>query len=108
MADNPFTQVQDYVEELRNAGEATRFDGKVIRVIEDNTPFMCQIVADDTESLKHVMKRVGRFYKKAGSKSYYRWDEGFKIFMEVTSYADLISGAKARHAAFFDRLGIMP
>lgn len=54
------------------------------------------------------MKRVGGFYKKAGSKSYYRWDEGFKVFMEVTSYADLISGAKARHAAFFDKLGIAP
>tara|TARA_R100001369_G_scaffold60803_1_gene87598 strand:+ start:465 stop:2429 length:1965 start_codon:yes stop_codon:yes gene_type:complete len=108
MADNPFTQVQDYVEELRKAGEATRFDGRVIRTIEDNTPFMCQIVADDTPSLRHVMKRVGGFYKKAGSKSYYRWDEGFKVFMEVTSYADLISGAKARHAAFFDKLGIAP
>jgi len=28
--------------------------------------------------------------------------------MEVTSYAGLISGAKARHAAFFDKLGIAP
>lgn len=45
MADNPFTQVQDYVEELRQAGEAARFDGKVIRTIEDSTPFMCQIVS---------------------------------------------------------------
>ena len=108
MADNPFTQVQDYVEQLRKAGEATRFDGRVIRTIEDTTPFMCQIVADDTASLKHVMKRVGGFYKKAGSKSYYRWDEGFKIFMEVASYADLISGAKARHAAFFEKLGVSP
>ena len=102
MADNPFTQVQDYVDELRKAGEAVRYDGQLIRVIEEPTPFMCQIVADDTETLKYVMKRVGGFYKKAGSKSYYRWDEGFKIFMEVTSYSDLISGAKARHAAFFD------
>lgn len=108
MADNPITQVQDYVEELRNAGEAMRFDGRVIRTIEASTPFMCQIVADDTATLKHVMKRVGGFYKKAGSKAYYRWDEGFKIFMEVTSYSDLISGAKARHAAFFDKLGVSP
>lgn len=108
MVDNPFTQVQDYVEELRKAGEATRYDGRLIRTIEDQTPFMCQIVADDTESLKYVMKRVGGFYKKAGSKSYYRWDEGFKIFMEVTSYSDLISGAKARHVAFFDKLGVAP
>ncbi|WP_299155123.1 hypothetical protein [uncultured Tateyamaria sp.] len=108
MADNPFTQVQDYVDELRKAGEATRYDGRLIRTIEDQTPFMCQIVADDTETLRKVMKRIGGFYKKAGSKSYYRWDEGFKIFMEVTSYSDLISGAKARHAAFFEKLGVAP
>jgi hypothetical protein len=106
MTDNPFTQVQDYVEALRKAGEAMRFDGKSLRVIESTTPFMCQIIADDTETLQHVMKRIGGFYKKAGSKSYYRWDEGFKIFMEVTSYSDLISGAKARHAAFFEKLGV--
>lgn len=108
MEDNPFKQVQDYVEELRTAGEAMHFDGRVLRTIEDTTPFMCQIVADDTASLKAVMKRIGGFYRKAGSKSYYRWDEGFKIFMEVVSYSDLVMGAKARHAAFFEKLGIEP
>lgn len=106
MADNPFTQVQDYVKELRKAGEACRFDGKTIRVIDSDAPFMCQIIADDTPSLRDVMDRLNGFYKKAGSKSYYRWDSHFKIFMEVTSYSDLISGAKARHAAFFEKLGI--
>jgi hypothetical protein len=106
MSDNPFTQVQDYVKELRSAGEANRFDGRMIRPIDPDTPFMCQIVADDTASLRDVMDRLNGFYKKAGSKSYYRWDSHFKIFMEVTSYSDLISGAKARHAAFFHKLGI--
>jgi len=106
MSDNPFTQVQDYVKELRSAGEANRFDGRMIRPIDPDTPFMCQIIADDTPSLRDVMDRLNGFYKKAGSKSYYRWDSHFKIFMEVTSYSDLISGAKARHAAFFHKLGI--
>lgn len=108
MSDNPFTQVQDYVKELRSAGEASRFDGRMIRPIDPDTPFMCQIIADDTASLRDVMDRLNGFYKKAGSKSYYRWDSHFKIFMEVTSYSDLISGAKARHAAFFDKLGVSP
>jgi hypothetical protein len=108
MSDNPFTQVQDYVKELRSAGEASRFDGRMIRAIDPDTPFMCQIIADDTPSLRDVMDRLNGFYKKAGSKSYYRWDSHFKIFMEVTSYSDLISGAKARHAAFFEKLGVSP
>jgi hypothetical protein len=108
MEDNPFKQAQDYVQQLRSAGTATKFDGEMIRPIEDGTPFLCQIVADDTKSLREVMRYLGGFYKRAGSGSYYRWDEGFKIFMEVTSYSDLISGAKARHAAFFERLGLSP
>ena len=53
-----------------------------------------------------MMKRIGGFYRNAGSKSYYRWDDVFKTFMEVTSCADLIICAKARHEAFFERLGI--
>ncbi len=108
MSDNPFSQVQQYVELLKNAGGATKFDGKVLRAIEKNTPFMCQIVADDTPTLKKVMKDYGGFNKKAGTKSYYRWDESYKIFMEVISYNELISNAKARHEAFFDKLGIKP
>ncbi|MDG1458696.1 MAG: hypothetical protein P8Q92_12600 [Pseudoprimorskyibacter sp.] len=94
MSDNPFTQVQDYVKELRRAGEASRFDGKMIRAIDPDTPFMCQVIADDTPSLRDVMDRLNGFYKKAGSKSYYRWDSHFRIFMEVTSYSDLISGSQ--------------
>ncbi|MBL9049756.1 MAG: ATP-binding protein [Tabrizicola sp.] len=108
MEDNPFKQAQDYVRQLRQAGVATKFDGGTIRTIEESTPFLCQIVADDTKSLREVMQYLGGFYKRAGSGSYYRWDEGFKIFMELTSYAELISGAKARHAAFFERLGLSP
>lgn len=108
MADNPFLQVQRYVAELRNAGVATRYDGRFIRTIESNTPFLCQIIADDTDSLRGVMEHLGGFYRKAGSQSYYRWDENFRAFMEVTSYSDLLSDAKARHAAFFEKLGISP
>lgn len=106
MSDNPFLQVQDYVDVLKEAGAATKFNGNHLRTIEKDTPFMCKIVADDTPSLRKVMDRLGGFHKKAGSKSYYKWDSGYKIFIELSSYSDLIEGAKARHTAFFDKLGI--
>ena len=93
MLENPFVQVQTYVEKLRKAGRAKRFDGVSIRTIDNDTPFLCQIVADDTPSLREVMNRLNGFYKRAGSGSYYRWDSHYKIFMEVTSYEDLISDA---------------
>ena len=106
LVDNPFLQVQNYVETLRNAGEATKADGVPIRAIDQTTPFMCHVVADVTDSLKTVMKHLGGFYQKAGTTSYYRWDPEFKVFIEVSSYGEVLRSAKARHEAFFTKLGI--
>jgi hypothetical protein len=55
-----------------------------------------------------MMQQFGPFHRRAGHGSYYKWDEGFKIFVEVTSYSEILKGAKARHQAFFEKLGINP
>ena len=52
------------------------------------------------------MDQFGPFFKKAGHGSYYKWDEPFKIFIEVSSYSELIRAARARHEAFFQKLGV--
>lgn len=106
LIDNPFVQVQKYADVLRKTGEAIRFDGIALRTIESKTPFMCQVVADITPTLKEVMRSFGGFYQKSGTSAYYKWDEGFNVFIEVTSYSELIKSARARLHAFFDKLGI--
>lgn len=106
LIDNPFVQVQQYVDVLRKSGEATRYDGVSLRTIEAHTPFMCQVIADITPTLRDVMRSFGGFYQRAGTSAYYKWDEGFKIFVEVNSYAEIINSARARHHAFFDKLGV--
>ncbi len=103
---NPITQVRKYVEDMRTAGEAIRFDGTPVRTIEENTPFTCHIIADITPKLRDVMKALGNFHKRAGSNTYYSWDSSFSIFIEVSSFKDVLESAKSRNRAFFERIGL--
>lgn len=103
---NPIVQVRRYVEKIRAAGEVIKFDGTALRAVESKTPFLCHVIADVTPSLKAVMKSFGPFHQKAGSNSYYRWDEAYDIFIEISSFAEVLRSAKVRNEAFFARLGI--
>lgn len=106
LTDNPISQVRNYVDQLRKAGEAIKFDGTPLRHIGSETPFMCHIVADVTPSLKAVMKQLGRFSQRAGTASYYWWDDNYRTFIEISSFREIVDSAKARNQAFFQRLGI--
>jgi hypothetical protein len=103
---NPITQVRKYVEDMRKSGEAIKYDGTPIRSIEETTPFMCHIIADITPKLRDVMKALGNFHRKAGSNTYYSWDASYSIFIEVSSFKDVLESAKSRNRAFFERIGI--
>lgn len=106
VADNPIRQVRKYVTQLRDAKKITRFDGEVIRRIDDHTPFHCHIVADDEPKLLEIMEEFGPFEEKTGYGCYYKWDSGYKIYIEITSLDELIRLAKARNNAFFEKLGL--
>jgi hypothetical protein len=108
LQDNPFIQVRDYVTKLRKAGKARSRSGEEIREIDADTPFTCYVIADIEPTLKEMMQQFGPFHRKAGHGSHYRWDEAYKIFVEVSSYAEILRDAKARHEAFFSHLGIIP
>jgi hypothetical protein len=93
---------------LRKAGKARSRSGEEIREIDADTPFTCYVIADIEPTLKEMMQQFGPFHRKAGHGSHYRWDEAYKIFVEVSSYAEILRDAKARHEAFFSHLGIIP
>lgn len=103
---NPITQVRRYVEDMRKAKQAIKFDGTPLRTIDEVTPFMCHIIADITPSLERVMKDLGKFHQKAGTRTFYCWDASYKIFIEISSFKDVLDNAKARNHAFFRKLGI--
>jgi hypothetical protein len=105
---NPITQVRRYVSDMRQSKQAIKYDGTPLRAIDDVTPFMCHIVADITPSLESTMKDLGDFHQKAGTRTYYSWDRQYKIFIEISSFKDILDNAKARNKAFFEKLGIGP
>ena len=107
LSENPVVQVQNYVESLRKAQQAIKFDGTPLRAIDENTPFMCQIIADITPTLRDVMKRFGGFHQKAGTHAFYKWDSDYRVFIEISSFKEVLDSAKARNQAFFDRLGLI-
>jgi hypothetical protein len=104
---NPITQVRKYVEDMRKSGEAIKYDGTSLRQIADSTPFVCHIIADVTPSLRAVMKALGPFHQKVGSGTWYRWDDAFNIFIEISSFKDVLDSAKLRNKAFFEKIGLM-
>ncbi len=104
--DNPISQVRNYVDKLRAAKEALKFDGTPLRTISSDTPFTCHIVADITPTLEVTMRQLGQFSQRAGTSSYYWWDPNYKIFIEISSFREVVAAAKARNQAFFARLGI--
>jgi len=105
-ASNPISQVREYVDDMRQSKHAKRHDGVILRPISEDTPFMCHIIADVTPSLERAMRQLGPFHQKAGSNCFYKWDEGYKTFIEISTFTDVLTSAKARNKAFFDKLGI--
>lgn len=104
---NPITQVRKYVDDMRTSGEAIKFDGTPLRTINETTPFVCHVIADVTPSLKSIMKQLGPFHQKVGSGTWYRWDDAYNIFIEISSFKDVLDSAKLRNKAFFEKIGLM-
>lgn len=100
--ENPQHQVERYVRRLLEGG---KFDvkGRPIKLKED-TVFYCFIVADIvgkmddwTYSWDRTADGRGRFYQPRS---------GFKGSIELIAWDTLLSDARERNQAFFDRAGI--
>lgn len=100
--ENPQHQVERYVRRLLEGG---KFDvkGRPIK-LKDDTVFYCFIVADIvgkmdewTYSWDRTADGRGRFYQPRS---------GFKGSIELIAWDTLVSDARERNQAFFDRAGI--
>lgn len=100
--ENPQQQVEGYIRKLL-AGRKVDVKGRPIKIKED-TVFYCFIIADIvgklddwTYSWDRTADGRGRFYQPRS---------GFKGTIELIGWDTLISDAKERNQAFFDRAGI--
>ena len=100
--ENPQFQIERYVKQLQS-GNLTDIKGRPIK-LDGNTIFYCFIVADivgKMDDWSYSWQRTAN-----GRGRVYRPDSGFRGSIELISWDDLITDARNRNQAFFDKAGI--
>ena len=101
--DSPIAQVLRYVRQIRD-GKGKRSDGSTIE-LPIHTPFYCYVVATLTPSLKEEAEERS-FTESPDGMGYFTYNSPYKAYIEISSYRKILSDAKKRNKAFFDRLQI--
>lgn len=105
-ADNPVTQVLDYVRIMRQGGAFKDKSGKYRKAIPESTRFICYVVADFTDKLIEMISTSIAQHKSADGEGYFGFSPIHNAFVEVLPYNKLIHDARIRNEAFFDKLGL--
>jgi hypothetical protein len=101
--DNPFVQVRQYITDLRS-GKAKTLTGRDIP-LPDGIPFYCFIVADITSSLEQQAYDF-ELSKTPDAMGFFGFKKQYNAFVQVVSYTKVLTDAKQRNAAFFNKLGL--
>jgi hypothetical protein len=102
-ADNPFVQVRQYIQDIRD-GKARTINGRDIPV-GNTIPFFCYVVSDITPNLEQWAFDF-ELTKTPDSQGFFGYKRQYNAYFEVISYTKMITDAKKRNAAFFDKLGL--
>ncbi|MCR4564807.1 MAG: hypothetical protein K5651_01815 [Bacteroidales bacterium] len=100
----PVDQAIDYIDELRS-GHLTTAQGRPIQPTE-NIPAFCYIITDVIG--KALQKMIKDFSLKptADNLSFFGYQDGHKVYLEVITYDGLLKAAKERNHIFFQKLGL--
>jgi len=101
--ENPVVQVLDYVRDIRE-GKVKTATGRDIPIGKD-IPFYCYVVADITQSLVKQAKYLDLTEMPDGQ-GFFGFRKQFNANVEVVSYTKILTDAKQRNAAFFNKLGL--
>lgn len=102
---DPIEQVLSYVQKIRE-GQVKTVHGRPIPQSK-TIPAFCYIIADITPALK----RRAKLYGLKPTSDYMGFfghnpDNDYNAYIEIMSFERLISSAKERNRAFFDKLGL--
>lgn len=100
--DNPFVQIRQYITDIRE-GKARTPSGRDIPVIGQNVPFYCYLVCDIDEKLATLAEDF-ELTKTPDGQGFFGWKKSYSAYVEVISYSRMVSDAKKRNVAFFDKL----
>jgi hypothetical protein len=101
--DNPFEQVLNYID-LIIASKARTADGRDVPVMP-GVHFYCYIVADRTPALEQQALRL-ELEKTPDGQGFFGYKKHYKAYVEFVSYTKLVTDAKQRNHAFFEKLGL--
>ncbi len=104
-AENPITQVLNYVDQIKK-GKAKNRHGSTI-TISTNTQFYCYIIATLNESLKQKATNYS-YTEHPDGNGYFGYNRHYNAYIEIIPFDKLISDAKKRNRAFFDKLNLSP
>jgi len=94
-------QITDAVLELLE-GDPRDHNGEAIE-INVSTPKFGYVIADLNKNLR---ERLGYLYKKTPKGTYFKFDDGLGLFIEIMSYKQLLKDADLRHKAFFSKMNL--
>jgi len=100
---SPIRQVLKYVEEIRE-GKAKDKNGRTI-LAKHPIPFYCYIIASLTPRLCEDAKAFD-FTQTPDGDGYFKHHSNSNSYIEIISFDKLISDAKKRNRAFFDKLNV--
>lgn len=105
-ADNPVTQVLEYVSIMRNGQAFKDRTGRFRKPIPASTRFICFVIADFTPKLVEVVSMSVAQNKSADGEGYYGFSPNQNAVVEALPYNKLLHDARLRNEAFFSKLGL--
>jgi hypothetical protein len=99
---DPIRQVLSYLERIRD-GRVTTASGRPIPDSQ-SIPGFCYVVADLTSTIKKCVKDHD-LNVTSDKMGYFGYHKSYNTYIEVMSFDRVVSLAKQRNRAFFDKLG---
>jgi len=103
--ENPLRQLIGYIKKFKSSSSLTDSKGRTFSPKLQNAAFHCYIVADITDSLRRAFEGYA-FHETPDGNGLVGYTRTPDAFVEVISYAKLLSDAKMRNAVFFQKLGL--
>ena len=103
--DNPLRQLIGYIKKFQTSTSLRDSQGRLFSPRLKNAAFHCYVVADITDSLRDAFNGYS-FNDTPDGQGLIGYLRSPDAFVEVISYAKLLSDAKMRNAIFFQKLGL--
>lgn len=100
---DPVEQALGYLKRIRD-GRAETNSGRRIAKSED-IPGFCYVICDITSKIEERCELLG-LTPTTDYSGYFGYNQNYKAYIEVISFDRLVTSAKQRNRAFFDKLGL--